>query len=71
MARKRISLVWRLPDALWERMAPLLPRYQVSCQGGRPRFADAADRQRYFLRFAYWLPVESGTKGIWFRQHAA
>lgn len=37
MSQKRISSVWLLPDALWERLDPLLPKYRVSRQGGRPR----------------------------------
>lgn len=27
----------QIPDALWERVEPLLPSYKVSCKGGRPR----------------------------------
>lgn len=27
----------QIPDALWERVEPLLPNYKVSCKGGRPR----------------------------------
>jgi transposase len=27
----------QIPDALWERVQPLLPIYKVSCKGGRPR----------------------------------
>ncbi len=38
MAKKRKSRYsWRLPEALWQRMQPLLPRYRKSRQGGRPR----------------------------------
>ena len=52
MSQKRISCVWRLPDALWERMAPLLPKYCVSCKGGRPRLPlrQIADGIFYILR---------------------
>ena len=35
--RKRESPSWRVSDELWERVAPLLPRYRVSRWGGRPR----------------------------------
>lgn len=28
---------YRMPDAMWERMKPLLPEYEVSPAGGRPR----------------------------------
>ncbi len=27
----------QIPEALWERLEPLLPNYKVSCKGGRPR----------------------------------
>ncbi len=37
MSKKRNPRVWCLPEALWERMAPLLPKYPVSRKGGRPR----------------------------------
>jgi putative transposase len=38
MARKRKSgSSWRLPEELWLRMQPLLPRYRQSGKGGRPR----------------------------------
>jgi transposase len=38
MATKRKSRdSWRLPEELWDRMQPLLPRYRSSPQGGRPR----------------------------------
>ncbi|HEX4415451.1 MAG TPA: transposase, partial [Lacipirellulaceae bacterium] len=30
---------WRMPDALWERMELLLPKYRRSRQGGRPRLS--------------------------------
>lgn len=29
----------QIPDALWERIEPLLPSYKPSCKGGRPRLA--------------------------------
>ena len=28
---------WRIPDELWERIEPLLPKYRKSRAGGRPR----------------------------------
>jgi putative transposase len=28
---------YRMPDAMWERIKPLLPKYEVSQEGGRPR----------------------------------
>jgi len=35
--RKKQSPNWRVPDELWERVEPLLPRYRASKLGGRPR----------------------------------
>jgi transposase len=29
----------QIPDALWERIEPLLPNYKPSCNGGRPRLS--------------------------------
>jgi transposase len=43
---------WRIPDALWARMEPLLPKIRLSKKGGRPR-VDArvtADGIFYILR---------------------
>jgi putative transposase len=43
---------WRIPEKLWRRMEPLLPRYHKSHKGGRPR-ADlraVADGIFYLLR---------------------
>ncbi len=37
MARKNSSKFHQLPDVLWERMEPLLPKYRRSPRGGRPR----------------------------------
>ena len=38
MAKKRKSrCAWRLPEELWQRMQPLLPRYHSNGKGGRPR----------------------------------
>jgi len=52
MSTKRSLSVWCLPDELWERMAPLLPKYPVSCKGGRPRLPlrQIADGIFYVLR---------------------
>ena len=37
MDTPRIGDDWRIPDALWDRIEPLLPKYPVSPKGGRPR----------------------------------
>lgn len=57
---------WRLSEELWERMQPLLPRYQSSRRGGRPR-ADLRQVARgifYVLRTGcQWkaVPAEYGS----------
>jgi transposase len=35
--RKKQAASWRVPDELWERVEPLLPKYRTSKRGGRPR----------------------------------
>src|SRR6185369_10934044 len=37
MAASCASKFDQIPDALWSRIEPLLPIYQNSCKGGRPR----------------------------------
>lgn len=37
MAASCSSKFDQIPDALWERMEPVLPNYKRSCKGGRPR----------------------------------
>lgn len=37
MAVSDASKFHQIPDALWERIKPLLPVYKRSCKGGRPR----------------------------------
>jgi transposase len=37
MAASCASKFHQIPDALWERIEPLLPNYKRSCKGGRPR----------------------------------
>jgi len=52
MAKKRKRCAWRLPDELWQRMKPLLPRYKENPLGGRPRIdlRKIADGIFYVLR---------------------
>lgn len=52
MAKQRNRCVWRLPEEIWQRMEPLLPRYQKSSKGGRPRsnLRKIADGIFYVLR---------------------
>jgi transposase len=64
--RKKQAPRWRVPDELWERVEPLLPRYRRSKAGGRPR-ADARqvlDGILYVLRTGcQWkaVPQEFGS----------
>ncbi len=43
---------WRIPDGLWARMEPFLPKYHASSRGGRPRLElrKVADGIFYILR---------------------
>ena len=56
----------QISDALWERMAPLLPNYKSSCKGGRPRLPlrNVATGILYVLRTGcQWkaMPVQFGS----------
>jgi transposase len=37
MNAKPIDEAWRIPDELWNRIEPLLPKYRKHRKGGRPR----------------------------------
>lgn len=37
MRANGIAAAWRMPDAMWQRIEPLLPKYRRSRKGGRPR----------------------------------
>ena len=37
MAGKKAARFHQIPEALWDRIEPVLPVYKQSCQGGRPR----------------------------------
>jgi len=37
MRRDWSGKFWQIPEALWQRMEPLLPKYRASRNGGRPR----------------------------------
>lgn len=52
MAKERKRCAWRLPDEMWQRMKPLLPRYEKTPKGGRPRndLRTVADGIFYVLR---------------------
>lgn len=66
MERKQIDEAWRIPDALWYRIEPLLPKYRTSRKGGRPRLhlRRVMDGIFYVLRTGcQWkaLPPEFGS----------
>ena len=49
---------WRLPDELWEQMAPLLPArkpHPLGCHNPRPR---PGGNECHLFRAPYRLPVE-------------
>ncbi len=50
--RRKQAPGWRVPDELWKRAEPLLPRYRRSKRGGRPRTAQrrVLDGILYVLR---------------------
>jgi len=52
MKREQVQEAWRIPDELWQRMEPLLPKMRKSRKGGRPRLAyrKVADGIFYVLR---------------------
>ena len=68
MAASRIQVVeeFRIPDALWDRIEPLLPRVRRSRKGGRPRlpYRQVLDGIFYVLRSGcQWkaVPPEFGS----------
>ena len=66
MAVSCASKFHQIPDALWERMAPVLPNYKPSCKGGRPRLPlrDVATGILYVLRTGcQWkaMPAQFGS----------
>jgi transposase len=52
MDAKRVAEDWRIPDELWTRIEPLLPKYRRSPKGGRPRLSmrQVVDGIFYVLR---------------------
>lgn len=70
MAGPRDTVVeaFRIPDALWERVGPLLPKVRRSPRGGRPRlpYRQVLDGIFYVLRTgSHWeaVPPEFGPGG--------
>ena len=52
MNRRGVSKAWRIPDELWDRVEPLLPRVRRYRKGGRPvvPFRQVMDGIFYVLR---------------------
>ena len=51
MDKDSVAAAWRLPDAMWEQMEPLLPKLRKNRKGGRPwvpnrRIADDCASER-------------------------
>ena len=73
MNRHGGSKAWRIPDELWNRMEPLLPRVRRSRKGGRPvvPFRPVMDGIFYVLRTGcQWkaAPSEFGSGGTLHRR---
>jgi transposase len=76
MDTKRISDHWRIPDALWEHIEPLLPKIRRSRKGGRPPipFRQVMDGVFYVLRTGcQWkaVPAEFGSGSTLHRRFQA
>jgi transposase len=66
MDRKQIAEAWRIPDELWQRIEPLLPKRRQSRKGGRPPlpYRQVLDGIFYVLRTGcQWkaAPTEFGS----------
>jgi transposase len=66
MNRKQVEEAWRLPDELWQRVEPLLPKRRRSRKGGRPPlpYRQVLDGIFYVLRTGcHWkaAPPEFGS----------
>jgi transposase len=57
MTRPSTDDAWRLPDAFWERIKPLLPPERPKPWGGRPRMANRQAME------AIWSVLRTG--GQW------
>jgi transposase len=66
MEGKRIDDAWRIPDELWQKIEPLLPKRRRHPKGGRPAlpYRQVADGIFYVLRTGcQWkaVPAEFGS----------
>jgi hypothetical protein len=76
---KGISQAWRIPDDLWQRIEPLLPKRKrrrgrgaaSSKKKGAPTSACARGSGRNLLCLENRLSMEGSSSGVRFRQHAA
>ena len=72
MAAGRIDRKWRIPDKLWQELEPLLPKYEASPKGGRPRLPlrQVADGIFYVLRTGCQWKAAPGEFGSGSTLHA-
>jgi len=66
MKREQVEDAWRIPEELWQRMEPLLPKRRKSRKGGRPPlpYRQVANGIFYVLRTGcQWkaVPPEFGS----------
>jgi len=66
MKREQVDEAWRLPEELWKRVEPLLPRRRRNRKGGRPplSYRQVMDGIFYVLRTGcQWkaAPAEFGS----------
>ena len=66
MNRNQVEEAWRLPEELWQRVEPLLPKRRRSRKGGRPPlpYRQVLDGIFYILRTGcHWkaVPPEFGS----------
>ena len=55
---------WRIPESMWQRIEPLLPRERPHPKGGR-RYTPARQcMDGIFYVFAHRVPVESRAQGL-------
>ena len=76
MNRHGVSKTWRMPDELWSRMEPLLPRVRRSRKGGRHFclggfFVSVAmfDSSMFFVVVSFGMFIGSGVSagnGVFF-----
>ena len=59
MERKQVAEAWRIPDELWQKVEPLLPKYRRCRKGGRPRLERRRVLDGIFGGDSKALPLEA------------